>query len=47
MPDKTLKAVREYRKKYWTKALKKAKGDVDKAYEIYIKEIKTKRFIKV
>lgn len=33
---KVAKAVKEYRKEFWAKALKKANGNKDKAYEIYM-----------
>ncbi len=32
----TAKAVKEYRKEFWAKAMEQAKGDKDKAYEIYM-----------
>lgn len=32
----TAKAVKEYRKEFWAKALEQAKGDKNKAYEIYM-----------
>ena len=33
---KTAKAVKEYRKEFWAKALKKANGDEEKAYDIHM-----------
>ena len=36
--DRTTKAVQEYRKEHWAKALKKAKGDINKAYKIYCED---------
>lgn len=33
----TAKAVKNYRSKYWTKALKEANGNKNKAYKIYLK----------
>ncbi len=38
--DKTDRLVKAYGKKHWTMALRKAKGDRDKAYNIYISNIK-------
>ena len=32
----TAKSVKEYREEFWNKALKQAKGDEEKAYEIYM-----------
>jgi len=37
---RTSEAVKNYRNKFWNEALKKAKGNKDKAYEIYIKDSK-------
>ena len=32
----TAKAVKDYREKNWSKALKEAKGNKDKAYQLYL-----------
>ena len=34
---KVAKAVKEYRKEFWAKAIKKAKGNEDKAYKLYLR----------
>lgn len=36
---KTEKAVKKYRTKFWTEALKQADGNKDKAYKIYTKNL--------
>lgn len=36
----TSKAIKSYRNKFWTKALKKANGDTNKAYQYYITNLK-------
>jgi len=41
--DKTSKQVRELREEEWNKALKEAKGDIDKAHDILWDNIKSKR----
>ena len=38
--EKTEKLVKAYRKKHWADAMKKAREDRDKAYNIYISNIK-------
>ena len=37
---KTAEAIKEYRDEFWTAAMKKAKGNKEKAYNIYTENLK-------